>query len=140
MTARDSLEDGRSFLATMLGCPVALTNDPPAFLPGFEAAHCFIPDLQPALTAAWLAEFLSRADRRVVYELAEPLGTMVTLCWSGDNLVVVGPYTARALQPGDAEALLGSLRVPGVNLQAYTLYRARFAIVDSEYVMRGATR
>lgn len=134
----DTAETTRLALQTMLGCPVELTVEPRAFFREFERSNCFNPALQPAFTAAYLANLAARADRRIVHELQEPLGLMLTLFWMGDALAVVGPYTGQAVQPGDAEALLGRLKIAGSQLPAYRLYRARFAIVDSEYAMRGA--
>lgn len=136
MTAE--LEPTRVALETMLGCPVALTTEPRIFFREFEQTHCFNAALQPAFTAAYLADFATRADRRIVHELKDPLELSLTLVWLHDALAVIGPYTGQAAQPGDAEALLGRLKISGSHLPAYRLYRARFAIVDSEYVMRGA--
>lgn len=132
------LEAARSLLETVLGCPVALTDATRDSWTAFEAAYCFDPALQPTFTAAYLAGFVSRMDRRVVHEVQEPLGLSITLVWVAGSLAVIGPYTAHAILAGDAEALLGGLRIAGAHLQPYKLYRARFAIVDSEYVMRAA--
>ncbi|MFC7619312.1 helix-turn-helix transcriptional regulator [Microlunatus sp. GCM10028923] len=133
-----TLEIGTSFLRTMLGCPVEVTDDPHGTLPEFETANCFDPALQPAFTAAFLADHVSGLEHRTVHEVLEPLGLAVTLFRLDDGLVVVGPYAADALRAGEAETLLGRLRIPSAYLQPFKLYRARFAIVDSEYVMRAA--
>ncbi len=133
------IEGGRAFLETMLSCPVAVTDKPRGYLPEFETTHSLMADRQPALNAAWLTDFVQAADRQIVYELTEPLGTTITLFWAGEQLVLIGPYTAGPVKSAEAEALLGSLGIPGAQLQPYLLWRSRFAIVESEYVMRGAT-
>lgn len=138
MTAAAELEDHRRFLESILGCSVALTDAPREFLATFQEANCFDIGLQPVLTQAYLVDFVTHMDKSVVHEIQEPLGMAVTVFWLGGELVVVGPYTGQGLHPGDAEALLGQLRIPSAHLQAYKLYRARFPIVDTEYVRRGA--
>lgn len=137
-SSRTSLEAARAAVEVVLGCPVAIADDPSRFLAGFEEAYCLDPAVQPALTAAYLGDLTASMDHRVVHELHEPAGTRVTLFWLGEALACIGPYTARTLRPGEAAELAGKLRLPSSHVQALTLYRARFAILDSEYAMRCA--
>src|SRR5699024_5620729 len=123
---------------TILGCPVALTTEINSFADELETSACFRPELQPAFTARYLRDLVARMDPTVTHEIREPLGLVLTMFWLDDRLAVIGPYTEQASHPGDAEALLGSLHIPAAHLHAYKLYRARFPIVDSEYVRRAA--
>lgn len=134
----DAVEVAAGTLGTVLGCPVALTGDTAGFLRDFEERYAFLPAAQPALTASYLGGFVDGMAEHVVHELTEPLGTAVTVLHLPGRLAVIGPYTARALRANEATALLGQVRIPGAHLQAFSLYRSSFAIVDSEFVMRGA--
>jgi len=122
----------------VLGCPVQLVTEISSFAAELEASACFRPDLQPALAAGHLRDLVARMDPETTHELREPLGLVLTMFWVKDRLVVIGPYTEQALDPDGAEALLGSLHIPAAHLHPYTLYRARFPIVDPEYVRRAA--
>lgn len=133
--ARDDL---LATVRAVLGCPVTSTGDIGSFMAELEAAACFRPDLQPALTARYLRDLVARMEPATTRELREPLGLVLTMFWLGDRLTVIGPYTEESLAPGEAEELLGSLHIPAAHLHAYKLYRARFPIVDSEYVRRAA--
>lgn len=131
-------DDLLTTVRAVLGCPVTLTADVDAVTAELEAVACFRPDLQPALTARYLRDLVARMEQATTRELREPLGLVLTLFWLGDRLAVIGPYTEESTAPGEAEELLGSLHIPAAHLHAYKLYRARFPIVDSEYVRRAA--
>ena len=75
---------------------------------------------------------------QVVHEIVEPLGMAVTLVRWDDRLLLIGPYTHEPMYPGSAEDELGRLGIPLARLRVYKLYRTRYAIVDAEYVRRGA--
>lgn len=133
-----ALTAAQEVVQTILGCGVTLVTDPAAFAVEFQSAHCFHPGLQPAFTAGNLADTLQRLDTGVVIELSEALGIAVVLFRTGDDVVVIGPYTERPIRPGDAESLLGSLQIPAGHLQAYKLYRSQYPIVEFEFARRGA--
>ena len=131
-------DDGVALLAAVLGCPVAVTEDPAALAADLAGASAFDAALQPSLAPAALRQLMEDAEPGVVYELRDPLGVMLTLFRLGPAVAAIGPYTGASLHADEAESLLGRLGVPGSQLQPYRMYRARFALVDSEYVMRGA--
>jgi AraC family transcriptional regulator len=141
-TASDAITDPlgavRAALEEVLSCPVVLTSDLPATLTDFESTHCLDPRLQPAFTAASLRTLVREMEPQVVHEILEPLGMAVALVRWDDRLLLVGPYTHEPLHPGIAEEVLGRLGISTAHLRLYKLYRTRYAIVDPEYVHRGA--
>lgn len=127
---------------SILGCPVSVISTAPdalsAFLHALEQEHCFDAHLQPALTATWLADLVARLAPEEVVQLTEPLGLRLVVLRTETELLVVGPYTARALDVGEAEAVFSGLGIGSAMVNPYKRYRSRFAIVDDEYALRGA--
>lgn len=134
----DVLTPSVSVVHEMLSCPVVVTSDLPATLARFEEEHCLDPAIQPAFTAGTLQGFIRDMAPQVVHEIVEPLGMAVTLVRWDDRLLLIGPYTHEPMYPGSAEEELGRLGIPLARLRVYKLYRTRYAIVDAEYVRRGA--
>lgn len=134
--------DAAHTVAVLLGCPVAVTptgaESLRAFLRAFEAEHCFDPRAQPALTAVWLGDLVDHVTEDDVVEVTEPLGLHLVVARLDERLAVIGPYTARAIDVGEAESVLGGLGIGSSALNPYKRYRSRFAIVDTEYALRGA--
>lgn len=122
----------------MLGCGVAIFEPTEPQLAAIEAEYCYLPEVQISLTARYLSDAVDHLAPGVVRELVEPLGTVVTIFRFGDRTALIGPYLHASRQLGETESLLAELRIPAGRLHAVALYLARFAIVDSEYVMRGA--
>lgn len=132
------LNEVTAAVAEVLSCPVEQTTDVATTLSAFEAAHCLDPRIQPAFTSAVLRGFVREMAPQVVHEILEPLGMAIALARWDDRLLVIGPYTHEPMHPGVAEEVMSRLGIPSAHLPAYKLYRTRYAIVDSEYVYRGA--
>lgn len=137
MTTTEALVDAAAVVGDLLGCTVAVTDDPRAHFARLEKGDCFDARAQPALTASWLLDFTTRMEPEVVHELTEPLGVRLVLASLGEYVVVVGPFSARALGVGEAEAVLGGLAISSAALNPYRRYRARLPIVEPEYAVRG---
>lgn len=136
---QDALEPIAAAVAEVLSCPIELTTDIAPALDAFESAHCLDPRIQPAFTASVLRGFVRDMDRQVVHEIREPLGMAIALVRWDDRLLVIGPYTHEPMHPGVAEEAMSRLGIPSAHLPIYKHYRTRYAIVDAEYVYRGAT-
>ncbi|MGN6218844.1 MAG: helix-turn-helix transcriptional regulator [Microbacterium sp.] len=135
---RDDLVPIIDALGRVLSSPVTITSDIAAALATFQDMHCLDPQIQPAFTASALQEFVQAMPEQVIHEIEEPLGMAVTVARWDDRLLVIGPYTHAPMYPGTAEEVMSRLAIPTAYLSLYKLYRTRYAIVDAEYVHRGA--
>lgn len=128
----------REVVAAVLGCPVTISTDIDALVSEIERLHCYDQRLQRGFTADHLSRVVADLAVGIVREIREPLGMRLTLARLGRGLLAIGPYTDRSVTGDDAAIVLGGLRIAGSRLPSYLLYRARYAIVDSEYALRAA--
>lgn len=76
------------------------------------------------------------ANLNTVYEVHDPLHTVSIMLFISGSLVIVGPYVEKEWGENAGQDLLCSLHIPATTLNAYNLYRSKFTVLDTGYVMR----
>lgn len=92
----------KNFLQTNITKVVDLEKD----LVVFEDNNCLIKNLQPASNYASLKFTLPILDKHTIYEIKEPLGTMLSIFEFKDTYYIVGPYLQKEYNEKNFEKLL----------------------------------
>ena len=92
----------KNFLQTNITKVVDIEKD----LIKFEEDNCLINSLQPASNYASLKFTLPILDKHTIYEIKEPLGTILTIFEFKDNYYIVGPYLQKEYNEKSFEKIL----------------------------------
>jgi len=114
--------------------PILMTKDKKSALADFEQCHCFHPQFQKQNTQVYLQNFISEMEPNGIYEIWEPLETIITLFCVGEYLVIIGPYLEKETNLQEMESILSGMGISSSYLSEYRFYRTRYCIVDTEYI------
>ena len=102
----------------------------------FEQKYCFSPESQPIYTADGIRNFLESASDEKLYELREPLDTVI-LALKGERFwILLGPYVENAWNQKYSRTLLAGLHIPEEIILPYKEYRCQIPIVQRENAIR----
>ena len=87
-------------------------------------------------TAAYLQEFTQEMDQNTIYEIHDPLETVIIMFFQGNSLIIIGPYAEAEWNTRESEKRFASLGIPMSYLTAYELYQCQYSILDSEFARR----
>ena len=102
----------------------------------FEQKYCFSPESQPIYTADGIGKFLESASDEKLYELREPLDTVILALKGGRFWILLGPYVENAWDQKYSRTLLAGLHIPEEIILPYKEYRCQIPIVQRENAIR----
>lgn len=107
-----------------------------ASLEQYERQHCFLPQIQPFLTADSLDLLLTHVHPSWIYESQDMLGLHVLFFQFDGKTFAIGPYAETEWKEDDAEKTLARLGVPASYLLPYKLYYCNLRLMEQQAVLR----
>ena len=124
------------FLQYTTELPVQYWNSYQNNMDDFERHHCFLPQIQPMMTAASLSLILSGLHPACFYSSQDLLGIhLLTFLFNG-NAFIVGPYVQEEWQEEKAEQTLAGLSLPASYLLPYKLYYCSYRLLKQTVLLQ----
>lgn len=132
----NNIENARKLTEALIAAPVSIITDIPSSLAVFEKDHCFNTSFQPIYTVPYLSGLIEEMAPNTIYEIHEPLQTSIVLFSLGDSYVIIGPFANSEWNNLQSETVFASLGINISQLNAYKMYRCRYAIYNPLLIHR----
>jgi len=117
------------FVSLTLGLQVLIWDGQKESLDEFEKQNCFLPKIQPQLTASALELFIEALKEKTIYEIRETLGLRVFLLKYGHASIIIGPFVEEQWDDVKASELMAKIKLP-------TSYEIPFKLYFCGYPMQ----
>lgn len=108
----------------------------PDNLDEFEKAHCFLPQIQPMMSADSILLILKNLRPARLYSSRDLLGICTMAFVFEGAPFIVGPYVNEEWQDDKANQTLAGLGLPASYLIPYKLYYCSYRLIDEQTVTR----
>lgn len=127
------------FLQYTTELPVLCWDGTAESLHDFEKRHCFLPQVQPMMTADSLSLILGNLHAACLYSSQDLLGICTLTFDFEGSAFLAGPYVHEEWQDDRAERILAGLGLPASYLLPYKMYYCSYRLLDDQSLVRLAT-
>ena len=110
------------FISSVLDVNVFTWDGQMESLHAFEARNCFLPKMQPQLTAEALELLLGALKKQVIYEIHDALSLRVFLLRYEDQAIIIGPFVEEQWDDIKAREVMAKLKIPISYELSYKMY------------------
>lgn len=134
----DFIDAVETMLSPLTGLSMTVYGDDEQVLSLFEKRFCLMLPAQAIYTRDGLLTFFAQKNDKHIYQIAEPLGTYLTVLSIEGRWILLGPFVTAPWEKSVAKTILARHGAREDALLAYKAYRCALPVLPEEYAVRVA--